>query len=71
MIMNWKGFERKRSWLNFKVLFRHSLGVTEKTTKNLSHVAGRRGRDLNPERPKYPSVQNKMFETRVLYEPYT
>jgi hypothetical protein len=39
--------------------------------RKICHVAGRRCRDLNEGRPKYLSVQNKMFETRVLYEPYT
>jgi hypothetical protein len=47
--MNWKGFGRKRSWTNFKVLSRHSTGGTvENHKKTLFKIAGRRGRDLNP-----------------------
>jgi hypothetical protein len=29
-MINWKGFRRKRSWLDFKVLPRHWHGETEK-----------------------------------------
>jgi hypothetical protein len=36
-MMNWKGFGRKRPWMNFEVLSQHSLGATEeKTTKSLN-----------------------------------
>jgi hypothetical protein len=27
--MIWEGFERKRSWADFKILFRHCRGRTE------------------------------------------
>jgi hypothetical protein len=30
MMMNWRGFGRKRSWPEFKVLSRYSLGGTRK-----------------------------------------
>jgi hypothetical protein len=30
MVMNWKEFGGKQSWVNSKVLFRHSPGGTEK-----------------------------------------
>jgi hypothetical protein len=33
MIMNWKGFGRKRSWPYFKVLSRHSPGGTKENHK--------------------------------------
>jgi hypothetical protein len=38
MVMNLKGFGRKRSWPDFKVLSRHSPGGTEENTntKNLN-----------------------------------
>jgi hypothetical protein len=35
VILTWKGFGRKWSWPNFKVLSRHSPGCTEETMKNL------------------------------------
>jgi hypothetical protein len=31
MMMNWKGFGRKWSWSNFKVLSQHSPGGIEET----------------------------------------
>jgi hypothetical protein len=49
-MMYWKGFGRKRSWLNFKVLFRHSPGGTEITTKIVSRSVSR---DLNPGQSDY------------------
>jgi hypothetical protein len=40
---NWKGFGRKRSWPNFKALYRNSLGVTEKNHETPSvRIAGLR-----------------------------
>jgi hypothetical protein len=36
MSMNWKGFGRKRSWPNFKVISRNSLGGTEENYENLN-----------------------------------
>jgi hypothetical protein len=37
MMMNWKGFSRKQSWPNFKVLSLHSHGRTEEKHKSLNH----------------------------------
>jgi hypothetical protein len=53
--MNWKGFERKRSWTKFKALSRNSPRGSEKTTKNLSQDGRSPGRDLNPEPTEYES----------------
>jgi hypothetical protein len=36
-MMNWKGFDRKRSWPNFKGLSRHSPGGTEENHEKLNH----------------------------------
>jgi hypothetical protein len=36
MKMNWKGFGRKRTWPNFKVVSRHSLGGTEENHEKLN-----------------------------------
>jgi hypothetical protein len=52
MMMNWKGFSRKRSWPNFKVLSSHSPGMTEEKcekTQSGKPVAGaeNRIRDLS------------------------
>jgi hypothetical protein len=49
-MMNWKGFGRKQSWPNFKVL---SLKGARKTTKNLSKASPSMGQDLNSGPPKY------------------
>jgi hypothetical protein len=35
MMMNWKGFGRRRSWPNFNVLSRHSPGGTEKNYEKI------------------------------------
>jgi hypothetical protein len=53
MMMNRKGFGRKRSWPNFKELSRHSLGEVRKPQKSSIRIAGRHCRDLKPEPPKY------------------
>jgi hypothetical protein len=53
MMMNWKGFGRKRSWPNFKALCRHSLDGLMKTTKSSVRIAGHWGQDLNPRPPEY------------------
>jgi hypothetical protein len=45
MMFSWKGFRRKRSWPNCKVLFRHSPGGTEENHKKPepeSQIAGPR-----------------------------
>jgi hypothetical protein len=36
MMMNWKGFGRKWSWPNFKVLSRYSTGGTEENHETLN-----------------------------------
>jgi hypothetical protein len=41
--MNWKGFGRKRSRLNFKVLFRHSHGGTEENHEQVNQDSGSPG----------------------------
>jgi hypothetical protein len=51
MIMNWKGFGRKLSWPNFKVLFRHSPGGTEKITKSLNEDSGLRAENRSRDFP--------------------
>jgi hypothetical protein len=57
IMMDWKGLGRKRSWPNFKVLYRYSLGGTEENHEKTSiRVTGRRGRDLNPRPPEYEGV---------------
>jgi hypothetical protein len=33
MMMNWKGFDRKKFWPNFKVISQHLPGGTEKNHK--------------------------------------
>jgi hypothetical protein len=51
-MMNWKGFGRKQSWPNFKVLYRHSRGRTEETHEK-PHNSRSRDRALNPGPPEY------------------
>jgi hypothetical protein len=51
-MMNWKGFGKKRSSPNFKVLFRHSPGVTEGNLETLNHDIRSQGRDMKPEPPE-------------------
>jgi hypothetical protein len=51
--MNWKGFGRTRSWLNFKVLSRHSPRGKKEVMKNLSQDSRSPGRDLNPTTAEY------------------
>jgi hypothetical protein len=36
MMLNWKGFGRKRLWPDFEVLSWHSCGGTEENYKNLN-----------------------------------
>jgi hypothetical protein len=50
---NWKGFRRKRSWSNFKVLFQHSPWGTEEKHKKLSQDSRSPGQDRNPGPPEY------------------
>jgi hypothetical protein len=51
--MKWKGFGRKRSWPDSKVLFRHSPGESEEKDESLSQGSRSPGGDLNPGPPKY------------------
>jgi hypothetical protein len=51
MMMNWKGSGRKRSRHNFKVLSKHSPGVTEENHENLNQDSRSPGRDLNLDLP--------------------
>jgi hypothetical protein len=51
-MMHWKGFGRKRSLPNFKVLSRHLSGELRRTTKTLSQNSLSSGRDLNPGSPE-------------------
>jgi hypothetical protein len=51
--MKWKGFGRKRWWLNFKVLPGILLKGWWKTTKNLSQDSRSPSRDLNLKPPEY------------------
>jgi hypothetical protein len=50
MMMNWKGFGRKWSWPNVKILSRHSPGETE---ENHNQDSWSLGRDLNSGPPEY------------------
>jgi hypothetical protein len=52
-MMNWKGFGRKRSWPNFKVLFPNSPGVTSEYHENFSYDSRSPGQDLKPGPPEY------------------
>jgi hypothetical protein len=47
-MMNWKGFERKRSWPNLRYYPGIYLEGTEKITKHLSQESRCLGRDTNP-----------------------
>jgi hypothetical protein len=51
--MKWRGFGRKRSWPNFKVLSRNSSGVTEVNLENLGQDSHSPGQDLNAGPPEY------------------
>jgi hypothetical protein len=51
--MNWKGFERKQSWLNFEVVSRYSPVYTEENQESLSQDSRSPSRDLNPEPREY------------------
>jgi hypothetical protein len=46
-MMDWKGFDRKRSWSNFKVLIRHSPGGTEENHE-IHHDGRSRGPWIEP-----------------------
>jgi hypothetical protein len=51
-MMNWEGFERKRSWPNLKVLSQNLPGEPEENHKKLSQESQSLGRDLNIVSPK-------------------
>jgi hypothetical protein len=54
MMINCKGFGRKRSWPNCMVLSLHSPGGTKvNQEKPQVRIASRRGRDLDPVHPDY------------------
>jgi hypothetical protein len=52
-MINWKGFGRKRSWPNFKLLIQQWLEGLRKTTENLSQDIQSLDQDLNLRPPKY------------------
>jgi hypothetical protein len=51
--MNWKGFGRKRSLLNFRVLSQPLPVGTEENHKDVSYDSQSLGRNLNPGPPEY------------------
>jgi hypothetical protein len=51
--MNFKGFEMKRSWLNFKMLSWNSPGGTEENNKTLNQDRRTPGRDFKQGTPEY------------------
>jgi hypothetical protein len=53
LMMDLKGFGRKRSWLNFTVLPSIPLEGLRNTTKILSQDNRSPGRDLSPGNPEY------------------
>jgi hypothetical protein len=52
-MMNWKGFGRKWSQPNFKVLSWHLLRGNEENHEKASQDSWSPGRDLNMEPPEY------------------
>jgi hypothetical protein len=52
-MMKWKGFERKRLWLNFKVLNRNSPGETEENHEKLQSGKSVSGSRFEPWTPEY------------------
>jgi hypothetical protein len=53
MMINWKLFGRKRWWHNFKVLSRHSHGVTEEKHETSQSGQPVAGQESNTEPPEY------------------
>jgi hypothetical protein len=53
-MMNWKGFGRKQSWHNFRVVCWRSPGGTEENHEKLSQDSRSPCLDLNPGPPEYP-----------------
>jgi hypothetical protein len=68
--MNWKGFRKKRSWPNFKVLSWHFSGGTEENDENLSQVNRSPGRDFNPRPPEYEAgvLATRPRHSMILYK---
>jgi hypothetical protein len=54
--MNWKGYGRKRPWLNFKILVWNLPGRTEENTKNVNQDIRSSERELNPGPPECEGV---------------
>jgi hypothetical protein len=52
-MMNWKGFGKKQSWLNFKVLSQHLPQGTEENHKEKSQNSWSPGWDLYLRHPEY------------------
>jgi hypothetical protein len=63
MMMNLKGFGRKRSWPNFKVVSWHSSGGMRKTTKNLSQYNRSPGPRFKPGTSQIQSTSVKHSAT--------
>jgi hypothetical protein len=64
-MMNWKGYERKRSCPNFRYcIFLEGL---PKTTKNFSQDRQSLDRDLNPEPPEYAKQEYLPLDHDVLF----
>jgi hypothetical protein len=53
MMMNWRGFGRKRSWRKFNVLPGYSPEETERNQKNIKHDSLWTGPRFEPEPPEY------------------
>jgi hypothetical protein len=52
-MMNWKGFERKQSWPNFKLLSKYFSGGTEGNHEHFIEDIRSPGRDFNPGPAEY------------------
>jgi hypothetical protein len=61
--MNWRGYGRKRSWSNIKVLSRMLSGGIEEDDENFSQYSQFLGRNFNPGRPEYEA---ELLTTRPL-----
>jgi hypothetical protein len=65
-MMNWKGYERKRSCPNFRYCTGIFLEGLPKTTKNFSQDRQSLDRDLNPEPPEYTKQEYLPLDHDVL-----
>jgi hypothetical protein len=52
-MMNWKGYERKRSWRNLRYYPSICPQGLRRTTKGLGQDSRSAGQDLNPGPPEY------------------